>query len=56
MKESLSRMIVNAPWGKTDNIFFAQLNKDFGAMLEKMVPKAFEEAQMTDFFVKGQKV
>ena len=54
MKESLSKMIISAPWGKTDDIFFAQLSKDFGSMLEKMVPKAFEEVQMPDFFVSGQ--
>jgi len=54
MKESLSKMIVKAPWGETNSIFFAKISKDFGAMLEKMVPKAFEEAQMPDFFVSGQ--
>ena len=55
MKESLSKMIISAPWGKTDAIFFAQVNKDFGAMLEKIVPKAFEELQVPDFLGIGQK-
>jgi len=55
MKESLAKMIVQAPWGKTDSIFFAQLNKEFGSILEKIVPKAFDEAQISDFFVGGQR-
>ncbi len=56
MKEVLTKIVVSAPWGETNNIFLSRLSKDFGSMLEKLVPKAFEEAQIPDFFVKEQKV
>lgn len=52
MKEILTEIIVEAPWGKTDQIFLNRIKPDFGAMLEKLVPKAFEEISNIDFFVK----
>ncbi len=52
MKDILSEIIVEAPWGKTDQIFLNRIKPDFGSMLEKLVPKAFEEMVNVDFFVK----
>jgi hypothetical protein len=52
MKEILVEIIAEAPWGKTDQIFLSRIKPDFGAILEKLVPKAFEELQSGDFFVK----
>ena len=52
MKEVLVETIVEAPWGKTDHIFLSRIKPDFGSMLEKLVPKAFEEMDSSNFFVK----
>lgn len=56
IKEMLYEMIVEAPWGKTDHIFLSKINPEFGSILEKLVPKAFEEGATTDFFVKDPKI
>ena len=53
MKEVLTEIIVEAPWGPTNQIFLNRIKPDFGSMLEKLVPKAFEEMSNSDFFVKG---
>jgi hypothetical protein len=53
MKEVLIETIISADWGKTDHIFLSRIKPDFGAMLEKLVPKAFEEMDSTNFFGKG---
>lgn len=55
MKLVLSRIIVSAPWGETNQIFLTKIKPAFGAMLEKLVPKAFEEGEVPDFFAGGQK-
>ena len=52
MKESLCKIIVNAPWGKTDHILLNRIKPEFGAKLEALVPKAFVEGATSDFFVK----
>jgi hypothetical protein len=52
IKTILSEMIVEAPWGVTNQIFLSKITPDFGAMLEKLVPKAFDEGTSTSFFVK----
>jgi hypothetical protein len=55
MKTALSKIIVEAPWGKTDQIFFTKINSTFGALLETLVPKAFAEGQKpADFFESEQ--
>ena len=54
LKDALCEIIVNAPWGQTTSIFLTRVNPTFGAMLEKLVPKAFEENQVPDFFGKEQ--
>ena len=60
-KEMLKRMVIGITVGDTEvpaselnEIFFARLNSSFGNMLERLVPKAFEEIGISDFFVKGQ--
>jgi len=50
IKDMLCEMIVEAPWGQTNHIFLSKISPDFGAMLEKLVPKAFEEGVTNDFF------
>ena len=54
MKDSLSKMIVKAPWGETNSIFFTRITREFGAILERLVPRAFEEVQIPDFFENEQ--
>jgi len=53
-KLAISKIIVQAPWGETTNIFLNRIKPAFGALLEKLVPKAFEEVKANDFFAKGQ--
>lgn len=52
MKRMLQEMIVEAPWGPTNEIFLNRIKPDFGSKLEKLVPKAFEEMENSNFFVK----
>jgi hypothetical protein len=52
MKDMLSEIIIEAPWGKTDQIFLSRIKPDFGTTLEKLVPKAFEEIANADFFAR----
>jgi hypothetical protein len=45
INESLKYMIVEAPWGKTDDMFLQfQVGDKLGAALEALVPAAFGEA------------
>ena len=59
-REMLKKMIIgisigdsSVPVGELNEIFFARLNSSFGSILEKLIPKAFEEIGTSDFFVKG---
>lgn len=52
MKTMLSEMIIEAPWGKTNEVFLNRIKPDFGAKLEALVPKAFDQETAPDFFVK----
>jgi hypothetical protein len=38
-REILKKIIVKAPWGKTDEIFFSRLSDSFGTVLQSLVPK-----------------
>lgn len=58
-KEMLKRLVVgisvgnsSVPANEINEIFFARLNSSFGSMLEKLVPRAFEDIKTSDFFVK----
>ena len=58
-KEMLKKIIVNISVGgsvvpsmEINDIFFSRISPAFGLILEKLVPKAFEEIQVSDFFAK----
>ena len=40
MRESLKYMIVEAPWGATNDVFLSQVDMALGTALESIVPKA----------------
>ena len=56
-RECLKYMIVEAPWGVTNDIVLQQIDDDLGAALEALVPKAFNAAsinvQTVDSIKKG---
>ena len=41
VKECLKAMIVDAPWGKTTDVFLISINDELGKALETLVPRAF---------------
>ena len=41
VRECLKEMIVNAPWGKTSELFLISIDDKLGSTLEKLVPQAF---------------
>ena len=41
VKECLKAMIVEAPWGKTTDVFLIGINDELGKALETIVPRAF---------------
>jgi len=41
VRECLKEMIVNAPWGKTSELFLISIDDRLGSTLEKLVPQAF---------------
>ena len=43
------------PKNDLNEIFFDRLNPAFGALLEKIIPKAFSEVTANDFFTQEQK-
>ena len=58
-KEMLKKIIVSISIGgslipptEINDIFFSRISPAFGSILEKLVPKAFEEIQVSDFFGK----
>ena len=46
----LKKIIVQAPWGETSEVFLNKIRPEFGSVLEKLVPRAFEEVETSDFF------
>ena len=44
------------PKSEINEIFFARVSSSFGSILEKLIPKAFEENKSIDFLVKEPKV
>ena len=38
-RECLKYMIVEAPWGKTDDVFLSQIDVNLGSALELLVPR-----------------
>jgi len=41
VRECLKEMIVNAPWGKTSELFLISIDARLGSVLETLVPQAF---------------
>lgn len=50
----LTKIIVEAPWGRTDLTFLTQLPRSSGEALEKLVPKAFAETPTTPDFLERE--
>jgi hypothetical protein len=44
LNECLKQMIIEAPWGKTDDMFLIQVNKSLGDELEKLIPNPYSES------------
>lgn len=41
LREVLKQLIIEAPWGTTDDVFLSQVSDSLGAALEELAPKAF---------------
>jgi len=55
VKDMIRKIVLGITVGSTavpeiNDIFFTRLNPEFGSLLEKLVPKAFEETTVPDFF------
>jgi len=46
MRETLKTMIVDAPWGATNDVFLMSINQDLGKALEELIPSAFDSDGM----------
>ena len=44
IKECLKEMIVEAPWGRTSEVFLSSIDSRLGAALEALVPSATESS------------
>tara|TARA_Y100000310_G_C20363152_1_gene659945 strand:+ start:109 stop:492 length:384 start_codon:yes stop_codon:yes gene_type:complete len=42
MRETLKAMIVDAPWGATNDMFLLSINQELGKALEDLIPSAFD--------------
>jgi len=42
MRETLKAMIVEAPWGATNDMFLMSIDQHLGKALEEIIPAAFE--------------
>jgi hypothetical protein len=52
VKDCLAKVIVKAPWGETNQIFFSRIKPAFGLLLESLVPKSPVSNGKTDFFAR----
>jgi len=48
INECLKYMIVEAPWGATNDVFLATIDDELGIALEALVPKAFGTKKASD--------
>ena len=53
IKECLKEMIVEAPWGRTSEVFLSSIDSRLGAALEALVPQAFDADAAADKIKKG---
>lgn len=47
MRDVLKKLIVEAPWGPTTDVFLSQVGDELGSALEQIVPKAFAKSSTT---------
>ena len=45
MRETLKVMIVDAPWGATNDMFLMSIDQQLGKALEDIIPSAFEAGE-----------
>ena len=48
VRECLKEMIMDAPWGRTTESFLVTIDHRLGAVLETVVPKAFDDDESLD--------
>lgn len=48
VRECLKEMIVDAPWGKTTELFLISIDDRLGGVLESLVPQAFGTEEIGD--------
>ena len=48
VRECLTEMVIEAPWGKTTESFLISIDSRLGAALEQIVPQAFSNASQGD--------
>ena len=48
VRECLKEMIVDAPWGKTSELFLISIDERLGTVLESLVPSAFGNDALED--------
>ena len=41
VRECLKEMVIDAPWGKTSELFLISIDERLGSVLEQLVPQAF---------------
>jgi len=42
MRETIKAMVVEAPWGVTNDMFLMSIDQQLGKALEDIIPSAFE--------------
>ena len=47
MRETLKTMIIEAPWGATNDMFLMSIDQHLGKALEEIIPSAFEAGDST---------
>jgi len=48
VRECLKEMLVDAPWGKTTELFLLSIDDRLGSVLETLVPQAFGTGELDD--------
>jgi len=48
VRECLKEMIIDAPWGKTSELFLISIDERLGSVLEQLVPQAFGTNTLED--------
>ena len=48
VRECLKEMVIDAPWGKTTELFLMSIDDRLGGVLEQIVPQAFGTEEIGD--------